>query len=200
MSNIATATSPPPHADRTLSSVPRGEGVQSVTETFVDLQRTVRRSKARLLAAAGNDVESATQMLLRTVESEGPMRASALAAHVQSDLSTVSRQVAGLVTRGLLERRADQCDGRASLLVVTEAGRSVIAEHDQGRREFFNEVLTDWSIEEMRTFAQQLARFTTAYDHTHAAWMSERAGRTAGAPHSGIASTHRTDLEEGPTA
>ena len=96
------------------------EAVASVTDSFIDLQRTVRRSKARLLAAAGNDVESATHLLLHTVESEGPMRASALAASVHADLSTVSRQVAALVGRGLLERRADQRDGRACVLAVTE--------------------------------------------------------------------------------
>ena len=111
----------------------RTAAVASVTDSFIDLQRTVRRSKARLLAAAGNDVESATHLLLHTVESEGPMRASALAASVHSDLSTVSRQVGALVGRGLLERRADQRDGRACVLAVTDAGRAAIAEHDRGR-------------------------------------------------------------------
>src|SRR5580704_5493389 len=122
--------------------------VASVAESFIDLQRTVRRSKARLLAAAGNDVESATQVLLHTVGADGPMRASALAASVHADLSTISRQVAVLVGRGLLERQADQLDGRASLLAVTEAGRAAIAEHDQGRQAFFAEVLAGWSTGE----------------------------------------------------
>ena len=158
------------------------DAVASVTESFIDLQRTVRRSKARLLAAAGNDVESATHLLLHTVESEGPMRASALAASVHSDLSTVSRQVAALVGRGLLERRADQLDGRACLLAVTDAGRAAIAEHEQGRQAFFDEVLTGWSTEEMRQFAQQMERFTAAYDQVHAARVSRRAGRPEAPP------------------
>jgi DNA-binding MarR family transcriptional regulator len=153
----------------------RREIVASVAESFIDLQRTVRRSKARLLAAAGNDVESATQVLLHTVAAEGSMRASALAATVQADLSTVSRQVAALVGRGLLERQADQVDGRASLLVITDAGRAAIAEHEQGRQTFFDDVLTDWSTAEMRQFAQQLERFTAAYDHIHTARMNARA-------------------------
>jgi DNA-binding MarR family transcriptional regulator len=162
------------------------EAVASVTESFSDLQRTVRRSKARLLAAAGNDVESATHLLLHMVESEGPMRASALAASVQADLSTVSRQVAALVGRGLLERRADQLDGRASLLAVTGAGRAAIAEHEQGRQAFFDEVLTGWSTDELRQFAQQMERFTAAYDRIHTALMNRRA---AAEPH------HTADLE-----
>ena len=173
----STAAAPPSAPAETAprrSSNDRRKTVTSVAESFIDLQRTVRRSKARLLAAAGNDVESAAQVLLHTVAAEGPMRASALATSVQADLSTVSRQVAALVGRGLLERQADQLDGRASLLAVTHAGRGAIAEHEQGRQAFFDEVLAGWSTEEMRQFAQQLERFTAAYDHVHTAWVNER--------------------------
>jgi DNA-binding MarR family transcriptional regulator len=188
MTDNTTATPPTVPAEAVPRQSPGGhpEAVASVTESFIGLQRTVRRSKARLLAAAGNDVESATHLLLHTVNSEGPMRASALAASVHADLSTVSRQVTALVGRGLLERRADQLDGRASLLAVTSAGRAAIAEHDQGRQAFFDEVLTGWSAEELRQFAQQMERFTAAYDRIHTARMDRRA---AARPH------HPADLE-----
>jgi len=139
----------------------------------IELLRTVRRSKARLLDAAGDHVESATQVLLRTVAAEGPMRASVLAASVQSDLSTVSRQVAALVDRGWLERRADQLDGRANLLAVTEAGRAVIAEHEHVRQQFFEEVLADWTADELHQFSELLDRFSTSYDRTHDAWVRD---------------------------
>jgi DNA-binding MarR family transcriptional regulator len=177
--------------------------VASVAESFGELQRTVRRWKARLVAAFGDDVDSATQLLLHTVESEGPMRASALAASVQADLSTVSRQVATLVARGLLERQADQRDGRACLLTVTDPGRAAIAAYEQGRQAFFDTVLSGWSAGEMRQFARQLERFTGAYDDAHIAWMTERTGRTDGRAGSRVrASAHddSADLEEGPTA
>jgi DNA-binding MarR family transcriptional regulator len=173
MPDSATATpslKTPAHA----GTAPRQETVAGVAESFRDLQRTVRRSKARLLAAASNDVESATQMLLHTVAADGPIRASALAVSVQADLSTVSRQVAALVSRGLLERQADQHDGRASLLAVTEAGQAALAQYEQGRQAFFDEVLAGWSPGEMSQFAQHLERFTAAYDRIHAARMKER--------------------------
>jgi DNA-binding MarR family transcriptional regulator len=179
------------------------DGAAAVAESFGEMQRTVRRWKARLLAAFGDDVDSATLLLLNTVESEGPMRSSALAASVQADLSTVSRQVTTLVTRGLLERRADQRDGRACLLAVTEKGRAAIAEYEQGRQAFFEKVLSGWSAAEMGQFALQLERFTVAYDHVHNAWMTERTERmdgNAGTRVRDSADDQPADLEEGPTA
>lgn len=148
------------------------DGIAAVANSVVGLLRTVRRAKARLVAAASDDLESAAQLLLRTLTVEGPMRASALAASVQSDLSTVSRQVAGLVEDGLLERRADPVDGRASLLVLTEAGQAVIAEHEQVRTAFFMQVLDGWSDAELAQFSSLLARFTAAYEQTHNDWMA----------------------------
>jgi len=189
MADSPTATSPSGTGSRRPPGA-RLESTASVAAAFMNLQRTVRRSKARLLAAAGNDVESATHVLLHTVEADGPMRASTLADSVQADLSTVSRQVATLVGRGLLERRADQLDGRASLLAVTDAGRAAIAQHEQGRQAFFDEVLTGWSTEELRQFARQLERFTAAYDHVHTAWTGGRAGHPDSRP----------NLEEDPNA
>lgn len=145
-------------------------GVASVADSIFDLVRTVRRAKARLSAASGDDVESVTQLLLRTIAADGPMRASVLATSVGSDLSTVSRQVAVLARRGLLERQADQADGRASLLVVTDAGRAIIAEHEAGRQQFFEDLLSGWTGEELEQFASHLRRFTTSYDEQIAAW------------------------------
>ena len=166
-----------------------GAGVASVADSVTDLLRTVRRSKARLLAAAGDNIDSAAQMVLRTVAFEGPMRASALAAAVQSDLSTVSRQVAALVTHGLLERRADPVDGRASLLVVTEAGHAVIAEHEHARAAFFEQVLDGWTPEELRQFSSLLERFTAAYDTTHIQWTHDATRSSARTHHSEEGST-----------
>jgi DNA-binding MarR family transcriptional regulator len=197
------ATAAPPPVPAAAADGDRPETVASVADSFRALQRTVRRSKARLLAAAGDDVESATQVLLHAVAAEGPMRASALAASVHADLSTVSRQVAVLVGRGLLERQADQCDGRASLLAVTGAGRAAVAEHEQGRQVFFDTVLAGWETEEMHQFARQMERFTAAYDSVHTAWVTEQTRRADAhprAPERASAQDHPADPEEGTTA
>ncbi len=155
----------------------RAKTVAAAADSFADLQRTVRRAKARLLAAAGDDIDSAAQALLHTVGALGPMRASTLAASVQSDLSTISRQVATLVARGLLARQADQHDGRASLLAVTSAGQAAIDQHERGRLAFFTGVLDGWDEAEMRQFTRQLERFTAAYEQNHTALMKEKYAR-----------------------
>jgi DNA-binding MarR family transcriptional regulator len=152
----------------------RAVEVETVAKNVLDLLSTFRKSAARLEANARSDMESATRLLLRTVAEQGPMRTTALAASVHSDLSTVSRQTASLVAAGLLERRADPADGRASLLALTPAGQAATAEHDRARAGFYAQVLDGWTPAELRQFGALLARFTASYDQVHAARMLAR--------------------------
>ena len=168
----------PEQGNVTSSPVPAPRGraaTGAVADSMLDLMRTVRKAKARMAADAGGDVESATQLLLHTVAAHGPVRTSALAASVHSDLSTVSRQVGALVAEGLLERRADPADGRACLLALTPVGEAAVADHEQGRADFFAAVLDGWAQDDLVQFAGLLDRFTASYDHVHAAWIAERA-------------------------
>ena len=81
---------------------------------------------------------------LRTLALEGPLRSGALAELIQSDPSTVSRQVAAVVKDGLVERRADPDDGRASLLVLTAKGTELVEQQQATRRDWFARLLADW--------------------------------------------------------
>jgi DNA-binding MarR family transcriptional regulator len=156
-----------------LAAEPRAD-VAAVADQFVALMRTIKKVRAQMLAAAESDVEWATQFLLRCIAVEGQLRASELAAHVQSDPSTVSRQVAALVRDGLVERRADPADGRASLLALTPKADAVLAEHDRIRLEHFAQTLADWSDSDLRRFAAMLSRFTKAYEATTGDWINDR--------------------------
>jgi DNA-binding MarR family transcriptional regulator len=156
--------------------------VTAVADSVRDLVRAVRKSKARMTADGRDDVESATHAVLHTVAAGGPMRASDLAACVHSDLSTVSRQAAGLVADGLLERRADPVDGRASLLALTTAGETAVAAREAGRVAFFARVLDGWSEDDLRRFASMLCQFTASYDQVHSAVIAERGEPRPAAP------------------
>jgi DNA-binding MarR family transcriptional regulator len=158
---------------------PRRAAVGAVADNFVDLMRTFARARARMMAAAAHDVEWSAHMVLKCVANLGPIRAGGIAEHLQSDPSTVSRQVASLVKDGLLERRADPLDGRASLLVLTDKADAVLADHDEIRLDYFARMLDGWDSRELEDFARQLAKFTTAYEKTDNEWITEMHERIA---------------------
>jgi DNA-binding MarR family transcriptional regulator len=140
------------------------EDVAAVADNFVTLMRIFTKVRSGWMATAAQDVEKSAHIVLRFVATEGPVRATAVAEGLQSDPSTVSRQVAALVKEGLLERRADQEDGRASLLVVTDKAHHVLAEQDQLRVTHFADMLEGWSARDLRRFAGLLAQFTNDFE------------------------------------
>jgi DNA-binding MarR family transcriptional regulator len=114
--------------------------------------------------------------LLFAVRHHGPVRLADLASACYIDASTASRQVADLVTRGLLERRADPADGRASLLALTDDGERAVQVMIRAREEFFTGALADWDDDDVRRLADLLSRLTDdlldqaerrAPDHDH---------------------------------
>ena len=157
----------------TVSELSR-EDVTGFADTFVRLMRAFVRARTRMLAAAQHDVEWSAHIMLKVLETEGPMRSSALADAIQSDPSTVSRQVAALVKDGLVERRADPVDGRASLLVLTDKAADVLTDHDDIRTQHFAHMLDGWSARDVHQFARLLERFTDTFEHASDTWITER--------------------------
>jgi DNA-binding MarR family transcriptional regulator len=98
-------------------------------------------------------------VLLLVVDRLGPLRVADLATTCHVDASTVSRQAAELVREGLLRREADPGDGRSSLLALTPRGEEQVAAIIQRRREFFSDVVSDWTNAEVESFLTQLTRF-----------------------------------------
>lgn len=145
----------------------------AVAESLVSLVRTFRRARAKMLAAAAHDVEWSAQIVLKCLSTDGPMRASDLAEHTRADPSTVSRQVAALVREGLIERRADPEDGRASLLGLTDKAAQVLQAHDDLRNRHFAQMLAGWSHRDVRRFAELLQRFTRDFQDATRNWPLE---------------------------
>jgi DNA-binding MarR family transcriptional regulator len=160
----------------------RSHDVAAVASNVIALMRTFAKTKLRLLQDAEHDVDRAAHLLLRSIGSHGAMRVSALAASVGSDVSTVSRQVSTLVGEGLLERRADPDDSRASLLVPTSAGQAMIARLDEVRAAFFERVLADWNVDDLHHFAELLERFGHSYQQAMAPDSTDHDANPPGQP------------------
>lgn len=93
------------------------------------------------------------------------MRVSDLAIDVELDTSTVSRQIKQLELKGIVERTTDPDDGRASLVRLTDEGRSTMQAGFRRRFERIQAVLEPWSERDR----QQLQRLLTRLSHDLAA-------------------------------
>ena len=90
--------------------------------------------------------------------------AKELARHSGLDQSTVSRAVAALAGLGLVERVPDPTDKRASILAVTAAGRTVLAEANQWFDDVLARALEDWRSDEIDVLTASLGRFVADLD------------------------------------
>jgi len=134
-------------------------------EAFVRLEREIglllRRSRAISARLAGElhpELDGAAYGLLALLQDAGPLRASDLVLRLGLDKSTVSRQVATLVTLGLLDRAPDPEDGRAQVLTPSAEGAARLAKIRDARRARWEADLADWPSSDVATLAELLGR------------------------------------------
>ena len=90
-----------------------------------------------------------------------PLRVSALAEVVHSDVSTVSRQVSTLVDLGFVARGPDPDDGRAQALSLTDEGSRLLTAIRDDRDRWLQGLLADWSDDEVSSFTTHLRHFAS---------------------------------------
>jgi DNA-binding MarR family transcriptional regulator len=142
----------------------RNEVIDLIALQLIRLGRIRERTNAQVAAASGGEIEAASYGILFRLLSDGPMRSGALAELLFSDASTISRQAAALVKRGLIERRADPADGRASVLAVTDAGRELADSLRERRNTMLDAMLSHWNDDEREQLATMLRRFVDDYE------------------------------------
>ncbi|MGC2175051.1 MAG: MarR family transcriptional regulator [Acidimicrobiales bacterium] len=117
--------------------------------TLVRLVRTLRRrGRSRLTPSQVS--------ALSTVEEYGPMRISALATYESLGASAATRVVASLEELELLERMVDPDDKRASLVNLSERGRSEFDELKRERTLDISSMLEKLSAKERQTIEAAL--------------------------------------------
>lgn len=136
-----------------------GEQMQNAVSTVL---RWASRAAVRMeLYGQGNQGLALTDVwLLEAIVREGPIRATDLAAWQGVDKSTVTPQLRRIEQRGLIARRADPADNRASLLTATPAGRRLHRKIVGTGSRLFDELLGHWSEQDRRTLGLLLSRFS----------------------------------------
>jgi DNA-binding MarR family transcriptional regulator len=94
------------------------------------------------------DLSASATLLLNRLYREGPMRLTALAEAEGSSQSGMTQLVQRMERQGLLERCCDPEDGRASLVMIGEAGRRIWEARADLRRQRIAELLRKVSQED----------------------------------------------------
>lgn len=122
---------------------------RAVNERVADLPRADYLTLARLASV---------------LEGEGPCRPSDLAHAEGLDPSTMSRRVASLVERGLVEKETDPDDRRAHRLRLSAAGEEALHAERARRVALVTDALAGWDESDKDDLARLLGQLSDTLD------------------------------------
>ncbi|CAH0339929.1 MarR family winged helix-turn-helix transcriptional regulator [Rhizobium sp. CECT 9324] len=102
--------------------------------------------------------------VIKRVAPHQEVTVGAIAEQMRIDPSRGSRIVADLVRQGLLERAASQEDGRRSIVRMTAAGKQVLEQIEEIKRELIIEATAGWPQDDIVKFATLYDRFTAGLE------------------------------------
>jgi DNA-binding MarR family transcriptional regulator len=146
-----------------------GANAEEVTlgriETEVALLLRLGEATRRASGTAEHRVlDRAAYVILRHLDQAGPQNVSALAARLNLDGSTVTRQVSAMQRDGLITRTPDPADGRGTVISPTAAGLQRMAAVQAARTRLYGDLLGAWSADDRDTLADLLHRLNEALD------------------------------------
>jgi DNA-binding MarR family transcriptional regulator len=100
-------------------------GAESLADSFWAVARQLRETSQETLAPW--DITPAHLRALRVLSRNGPIRLSRLSDKLHIAPRSATEVADALESRGLVERRPDTTDRRATLVQLTEQGQSVVA-------------------------------------------------------------------------
>ena len=126
-----------------MGEVERGAERDDVTEAFDEVVRLVMRH----LTDHGGLTFTAV-MCLGRLDRDGPARLTALAAAEGVSQPSMTQLVQRLERQGLAVRVRDLDDGRASLIAISDTGRTLVARRLRDRHDRLADLLTTLSPED----------------------------------------------------
>ncbi|MGY1733437.1 MarR family winged helix-turn-helix transcriptional regulator [Geodermatophilus sp. SYSU D01045] len=137
---------------------------ERLTTGIARLVRAGRHVSSRAADSVSGELPSFGWALLVPLERDGEQRCSALAVQAGVDVSVASRQVATLERAGLVERRPDPRDGRASLIRLSAAGATALAQARALRSRWAVHALAGWDEDDARRLTELLERLSDDID------------------------------------
>ncbi len=138
--------------------------IETIERSMIALRRSQRRRTLARLSGAPPDATVEVIDVIEAAELAGePATVSTVADALNIDQPRASKLVAAAVEAGLVERRADQADGRRSFLARTPAGVEVTEQVHGFRRRLISSALSWWDKSDISDFARLLDRFITDF-------------------------------------
>jgi DNA-binding MarR family transcriptional regulator len=128
---------------------------------IVSVMNRPQRDEA-LIKEAGIPLDRALFPLLVSVERFGPIGVVELADRVGRDYTTVSRQVAKLVSLGLVERQEDVADRRVREAVITPKGKAMTDLVDAARDRIGRAIFKTWDAHDIDELVRLTRKFADA--------------------------------------
>ncbi|WP_254693506.1 MarR family winged helix-turn-helix transcriptional regulator [Streptomyces qinglanensis] len=155
------STDPAGHED---PAAPFGPECLDVERELAVFLRRARASSGEMARQVHPGLEPAAYGLLVRLEDAGEQRATELAAYFGVGKATISRQLHALLQLGLVDRRTDPADRRASLVRLTAEGRERFTRVRDARRLSYARKLAAWDRMEIAELARLLHRLNSLAD------------------------------------
>jgi DNA-binding MarR family transcriptional regulator len=144
------------------------ESHQRLWTEFGGLLRSLKDLQVHAIDAAGVRVELAGVHVLGRLALLGPVRLTELAASLNLDPSSVSRQVSSVEKAGLVTREEDPADRRATRLMLTDKGAQVVASVHDKRAQALKKLTPGWTDSELDELTDLIARLNLDLEtHRH---------------------------------
>jgi DNA-binding MarR family transcriptional regulator len=138
-----------------MSSPPEDEtSAAEVVERLLTVTHGIRRRHNAELASY--DLSVPRGRLLMAVHQLGEPKMNELAASLDLNARTITTAVDTLEREGILERRPDPADRRATRVLLTDAGRAQIADWQEFQRQLAERAMAPLSADERRSLKRLL--------------------------------------------
>ena len=143
----------------------RGQAAGEASSAIATLERELAhlaRSLEAVQRKRAYPLDRAQYLLLTLLEERGPQPIASLADRLVLDDSTVTRQVAAMEDRRLIDRVPHPQDGRSTLIRATRHGLQLVAQMRDMRLGRIALLFEDWSEKDRAGFAAQMTKLNAA--------------------------------------
>ena len=95
-----------------------------------------------------DDLSPTASAVLYRLDAEGPVRLTTLATTVDISQPSMTQLIQRLERRGLVERSPDPADRRAALVAITDGGRALVLDRQNGFRDRLGDALSALPVEQ----------------------------------------------------